>query len=602
MIRHTILCGICIGFSTVLLRGGSLISLTDSFETSGKISVKGDLIQAEGGSSSQRTKFDEVLQANFDDADFHLDYFSSRENPARLPSNWQGQDIGHAEAPGSFTYADGTLTINGNGADIAGASDNCYFIGQPWAEDGGQWTAHIKERSDEVNCIGLMLRGSFDPDSPACSFSAEGDHGFRDIRGKPGSGLGSYDGRFVMSVPGWIRLTRFGGYPIAGYPLLIETSNDGKTWDFIEKIQTLQDNKKIFLNTLAGLVVTGPGKSKKVTGKAVVDQILFTPPPAQPEVVLPGVLLRSGTFLAGRFNGLDASKGEFNRKDKPVSMTADQVCAAIWVPVTRRQIAAVMSQPGLIMKNEDFMVSDLVSLDGGGVRVNSLVLGPIEYNTGDSIIRAFVLHPLQLTSSDYEIRLKDGSIIRAKGLEEGKDKIITIKEVSGIDVNIAADEIAQFRAGPAKVQNLIDLPWTVPTQPAAPKPAIPAKAASAANPATAANPIPDPSQPVQCWEGDNQEQIMAAAPGTILNFPLPGKFRALAMRVAFSSNAPPNAQASIRVLADGRDINRTSSIKAGDQPQFVEVSITGSRTISLVLSSFPPDTRLLLIDPVAIRE
>ncbi len=602
MIQRSIICAICIGFSAVLLRAGSLTSLTDSFETSGKISVKGDLIQAEGGSSPQRTKFDEVLQANFDDADFHLDYFSSRENPVRLPSTWQGQDIGHAEAPGSFTYADGTLTINGNGGDIAGASDNCYFIGRPWADDGGQWAVHIKERSDEVNCIGLMLRGSFDPDSPVCSFSAEGDHGFRDIRGKPGSGLNSYDARFVMSVPGWIRFTRYAEYLTTGYGLAVETSSDGKTWDFIEHLQTLQDNKKIFSNTLAGLVVTGPGKSNKVAGKAVVDQILFTPPPAQPEVVLPGVLLRSGTFLAGRFNGFDASKGEFNRKDKPVSMTADQVCAAVWVPVTRRQIAAVASQSGLIMKNGDFMVSDLVSLDGGGVRVNSLVLGSLEYNTWGSIIRAFVLHPVQLQASDYEIRLKDGSIIRAKGLEENKDKTITIKEVSGIDVNIAADEIAQFRAGPAKVQNLIDLPWTVPVQPAVPKPAVSAKPAPAANPAPATNPVPDTSQPVQCWEGNNQEQIMAAAPGTTLNFPLPGKFRTLAMRVAFSSNAPPNAQASIRVLADGRDINRSSSIKAGDQPQFVEVNITGSRTISLVLSSFPPDARLLLIDPVAIRE
>ncbi len=568
MKKASIVCGIFIGFSAVLLRAGSLTSFADSFETNGKLSIKGNLIQAENSSSPVRLKLDEVLQGNFSDVDFHLDYFSSKESPAGLPSGWRGQDVGHLDIPGSFSYVNGILTISGGGGKAKHEQgDKFHFLARSWAGDG-QWTVHVTEIYKQTPAaeVGVLLRESFDPgDVLMFGFAAKADAAMKYYRGV--AGKGPERRALPGQVPIWLRLTRFNGKMID-----MEASNDGQIWDLVQ-----QDYIKDFSGTQAGIFFNS--FTDKSAGKAVLDQILFTPPPAQPEVVLPGVLLRSGTFLAGRFNGLDTSKGEFSRNGKHVSMAADQVCAATWAPVLRSQITAVASQSGLIMKNGDSFVSDLVSLDGGGARINSQILGAITYNS--NLMRACVLHPLKLQSSDYEIRLKDGSIIRAKGIEEGKNKAIIIKEVSGIDVSITEDEIAQFRAGPAKVQNLIDLHWTT----------------SVSAPA-----VPDPSQPVQCWEGNNQEQVMAVSAGTTLNFPLPSKFRTLAVRVALLSDAVPNAQAGIRVLADGREISRTAAFKSGDQPQFVEFSIPGCRTLSFVPGSLPPGARLLLIDPFAIRE
>ncbi|MDD5262659.1 MAG: hypothetical protein PHD76_12510 [Methylacidiphilales bacterium] len=572
----SIVCGIFIGFSAVMLRAGSLTSFTDSFETNGKLSIKGNLIQAENSSSTERIKLDEVLTGNFSDADFHVDYFSSKASPARLPSDWRGQDVGALNIPGSFSYADGILTISGSGGKAKrDQGDRFHFLARTWAGDG-QWAVHVAEIDKQTPAAeaGILLRESFDPGQVLMfGFAAKADASMKYYRST--AGKGPERRALPGQVPIWIRLTRFNGKMMD-----IEISSDGQIWDLIQ-----QDYIKDFSGTQAGIFFNS--FTDKSAGKAVLDQILFTPPPAQPEVVLPGVLLRSGTFLAGRFNGLDISKGEFNRNGKRVPMTTDQVCAATWAPVLRSQIAAVASQPCLIMKNGDSFVSDLVSLDGGGARINSQILGAVTYNS--NLMRACVLHPLKLQPSNYEIRLKDGSIIRANGVEEGKGKTIILKEVSGIDVSITEDEIAQFRAGPAKVQNLIDLPWT-------------ASMSAQAAVSKSAPAVSDQSHPVECWEGNNQEQIMAVASGLTLNFALPGKFRAVAMRVALLPDAVLNAQASIRILADGKEINRTSAFRPGDQPQFVEVSIPGSRTVSLVLSSFSPDAKLMFIDPVAIRE
>ena len=88
-------------------------------------------------------------------------------------------------------------------------------------------------------------------------------------------------------------------------------------------------------------------------------------------------------------------------------------------------------------------------------------------------------------------------------------------------------------------------------------------AAPAANATPAAPPVPpappalDLTQPVACSTGPNQEQIMMAPTGTIVEFPLTDKFHALAVKIALSSDSPPHSSATILILANGREIART---------------------------------------------
>jgi hypothetical protein len=273
-------------------------------------------------------------------------------------------------------------------------------------------------------------------------------------------------------------------------------------------------------------------------------------------------------------------------------------------PTQRSDIEDMSSQIGLIMNSGDFLAGEPDGISVRGVHINSMLLGIVSYTPAQ--VRACILHPVQTQPANYEIRLKDGSIVRASGLSVNNGQIV-INEVSGVNVMAALDEIAQLRAGLAQVQTLLELPWkATPPPPANPPPAAnsasAANPAPAVNPAPASNPTPDETPPAQCWEGNNQEQIMMVSAGTIVDFPLTGRFRALAFRIALSPDAPPNAQAAIRILADGREIGRTPPFKVGDQPRFVEIPLQKPKIVTFVFDSVFAGTKILIIDPVAVRE
>jgi len=274
------------------------------------------------------------------------------------------------------------------------------------------------------------------------------------------------------------------------------------------------------------------------------------------------------------------------------------------LPITRSQIADMKSHVGLLMKNGDVMDGDFDSINGGSVLVNSVLLGITTYSRAD-VLGCF-LQPVQAPSGIYTLRLRDGSIINAAGLGATNGDI-SIQEASGVVVDVAADEIAQFRAGPSQIQSLAELNWKATPPPTAVSAlnAVPAANPPATtNAAPVANAVPtEPPPLVRSWQGPNQEQIMEAGLGTTIDFPLTGKFRAMGVRIALSPDSPPNSQATIRVLADGREIGRTPPFKAGDQPRFMEVTIQDPKTVTLEADSiFAGPTKVLFIDPVAIRD
>jgi len=603
MRNAVLLGGLLLGLSAARLNAGSVATLRDNPEASGKLTLNPSAIHVEGTTPADIDLTD-VLAADFAETPFHFEYFSSAGDTAsQAPDGWRGTQIGKASIAGSFSYANGTFTLKGEGEALESKEDQCYFAGRPWTGNG-EWTARLLAPegtppggTDTEG--GLMLRESFDPSSVMFGIGLTGlaerpgqdqAFGWTCLRRKTGDvpdlgGLGSY-------FPVWFRLTRNGASVGASL------SNDGKEWNVID-----QDVVKMAEDTWIGLFLAKSGaKPFPVT----MDHVSFSPPPCQTQVLPPGVLLRSGSFLAGYFNPLiidltqpDAD-GNFIRifqNEKPVSIPPSKIAAIIMQPAKRSEIAAKSSQTGLIMKNGDATGIDSGGISGYGVNVSSVALGIVTYNRNE--VRACVLHPMHAQSSDYEVRLKDGSSIRATGVSVDNGQIV-INEISGITVEAAPEEIAQFRAGPAQVQTLLELPWHM--TPPATAPANPDPATNAAPTPTATNPAPNSTPSVQCWQGNNQEQIMVAPEGTSVEFPVPGRFRALALRVALSPDSPPKAEAILRILADGKELLHSPVIVAGNQPRFVEFPLQYPETVTLEVNSFFPGTKVLLIDPVAIKE
>jgi hypothetical protein len=106
--------------------------------------------------------------------------------------------------------------------------------------------------------------------------------------------------------------------------------------------------------------------------------------------------------------------------------------------------------------------------------------------------------------------------------------------------------------------------------------------------------------PVTPWQGPNHEQILAIAADAPVDFPLRGKFDALAMRIAVAPGSPASAEATLHVLSGGKEIADTPALKAGDSPRSLWLKLGSLQGLTLKVESAQPGTRLMLIDPVAV--
>jgi hypothetical protein len=586
-----------VGFlSGTSLQAGSVTFLTDQPGATGKLTLNPTAIHVDGATPAD-INLGDVLEADFTDEPFHLDYFSSDENPDKLPPDWQGGDIGPKDSGGSYSYAKGIFTLNSGTHEIKDWGDqteHSYFVGRPWT-GSGQWTLHLREITGSDNTpSGIILREKLDPKVGGLyQLTACNQNGGGIFMRNPGGGY--YGHNPPIDIPTWLRITR------SGSNLALATSRDGVAWD------TVDQNITPFANdTLIGMFIPSPPKP---AAASTFDHVLFTPPPSLSEILPAGVLLRSGTFLAGGFAPYEIaakdSSGTFHRNGKDVAITADKIAAVLLYPTERHRLAHFGTQVGILLKNDDFIQGDIMAITPGDpdtVRVNSLMLGisDIGERFGQSPIDAVFFHPPALQPSAYEVRLTDGSIIRATSVASNNGQL-QIAEVSGVTNAIDPAEVAQFRAGSAHAQNLLELPRKAPGS--TPPPALPAPAANPGVPAPPPVNVPAlPTPAVECWEGHEQQQIMVAASGVPVTFTLPGRFRAIALQVALSPDSAPNAQAVLRVLADGHEMGSTPALKPGDPPRFIQATLTDPKTITLQADSIFPGTRVLLIDPVALRD
>jgi hypothetical protein len=585
--KHAVLiCLLFLAYGVSPLRAGSVVTITDGLALTGKLTLTPTSVNVDAGSSPTEIHLADILEANFGDAPFQFDYFySAADGGTQLPPTWKRQDIGPVSHPGFVTVDNGLFTLNGAGvSSIPNApkvADTLFFAGRQWTGNG-QWTAWVKKIDDAnpLTVAGLMLRNTLNANSVIFSIGAtgQGDSGF-DFRTE--TGKMAQETPLSLIPPVWLRLTRYGTSVAAS------TSSDGKEWDLVAL-----NNLETAASPWVGLFADS--NKNKMSGTAILSHVSFTPAPSSAQIFPPGVLLRSGSFLAGAFDhlALKASSpdddGSFRRNGKIVSIPRSKIAAVTMLPTARSLVTNPNLRIGLLMKNGDFMDENLDSINQESVRVDSLLLGITNYD--QSAVRVCVLHPLEPQPANYEVRLTDGSIMEADTLTVGNGQV-AIGDVSGLIMITDLDEIAQIRAGSAFVQPLAELDWKATPPPAAP-----------ANHAPPVVKKPDLLPPVECWEGKNEEQIMQVTVGTILEFPLTDGFRAMGLWVAVSPDSPPNSQVILRVLANGSEVARTQPFKAGDPPRFMELTLQRPKTVTVIPDSIFPGVKVLLIDPVGLRD
>jgi hypothetical protein len=141
------------------------------------------------------------------------------------PSPWLGMDIGNIGVAGSASYADGTFTLHGSGADIWGSADAFHFAFQP-LEGDGSIVARVASltHTHAWAKAGVMVRENLDADARHAMVVVTPGNGVSfQHRASTGGSSASTTVADILA-PHWVKLTR------AGNTFTAHQSPDGVTW------------------------------------------------------------------------------------------------------------------------------------------------------------------------------------------------------------------------------------------------------------------------------------------------------------------------------------------------------------------------------------
>jgi len=145
-----------------------------------------------------------------------------------LPVPWAQTDIGSVTFAGTGSFAAGTFTVTGSGADIWDAADAFHFVYQPLTGDG-EIVARVAtlQNTDPWAKAGVMIREALTPGARHAMVIVTPGNGTGFERRVTAGGLTTHTSGPVVTAPYWVRLVRQ-GTTFSGY-----ASANGTTWTLI---------------------------------------------------------------------------------------------------------------------------------------------------------------------------------------------------------------------------------------------------------------------------------------------------------------------------------------------------------------------------------
>jgi phosphatidylserine/phosphatidylglycerophosphate/cardiolipin synthase-like enzyme len=142
-----------------------------------------------------------------------------------LPAGWNQADVGAVGVAGSASYANGTFTVSGSGADVWGTADAFHYAYQSLTGDG-QMIARVASVPAVAawSKAGVMIRGSLAADSAyAFMIISAGKGSAFQYRATNGGTAANIAGTTV-AAPYWVKVVR------AGSTVTAFQSADGASW------------------------------------------------------------------------------------------------------------------------------------------------------------------------------------------------------------------------------------------------------------------------------------------------------------------------------------------------------------------------------------
>jgi regulation of enolase protein 1 (concanavalin A-like superfamily) len=145
-----------------------------------------------------------------------------------LPSGWTSSDVGSVGIAGSASYAAGTFTVSGSGADIWGTADGFRYVYRTLTGDGSI-TARVAslQGADPWTKAGVMIRESLAAGSKHAFSLITTGNGVAFQRRTATDDVSTHTGGPGGTAPQWVRLVRTGN-TISAY-----SSTNGTTWTLL---------------------------------------------------------------------------------------------------------------------------------------------------------------------------------------------------------------------------------------------------------------------------------------------------------------------------------------------------------------------------------
>jgi hypothetical protein len=351
-----------------------------------------------------------------------------------LPREWAASPVGsHEHSSGTVSFAEGVFHLESAKGSIEEGRDSFHFVHQKLSGDGAV-IARLDQfdASGGLGFAGLMIRENLHSEHIREAFlGLAGEQGLIFLRREtPWEGPRISDQKDVKA-PCWLKLLRY-GMMIRAYQ-----SEDGSKWHL-----AWQSRVEMGKEAMVGLAIAGSAKECRARFSHV--QVIPGPPPQ--ESTIRGVLLSSGTLIAGDVRGFDGTSIRIARPGGEIAIPATSVARLLFRPLTQDAIETLgEGRTGVILANGDFFDGTVAAVDGGELKLSSVLFGVKKFNVWDQQVVATILRDPSPHGGRFTVTGRDGTVCKAKSIRIEKDRLIAV-DPSGIELSFGVQELAELKA------------------------------------------------------------------------------------------------------------------------------------------------------------
>ena len=156
--------------------------------------------------------------------------------------------------------------------------------------------------------------------------------------------------------------------------------------------------------------------------------------PTNAEAWVKGVVLTSGSFLAGGVQSADETRVKFPGDRKQFSVSTLNVARVVFQNVSADVASRIQGRQGILMQNRDFIDGEIKAIENGKVKITSVLFGLQSYDLATKVA-AVVWREVTPAAWPYQVKTQAGDVLLVGGIGIEKEAfVITDATLRGFKV------------------------------------------------------------------------------------------------------------------------------------------------------------------------